>query len=350
MTTTFLATRRSQLALIQTEEARRALAAAALAGGSQVREFQVREIASDGDTGAPLTGKDAEAGYKGLFTHALNRAVLRGECRFAVHSCKDLPHTLEEGIVLAAVLPRGDARDALVLPRALAERLERRAFVSAGALLHALGATCEGFCLGTSAPRRTALATRLCPALNFAETRGNIPTRLLKLQGGEFAGVQALMLAVCGLERLGLLEAGADLSPALLSLPEGEPLVAVPLSVFEFPPAAGQGFVGICVAEGDGEALALAGQVDDPAARLRLEAERAVLVEIEGDCSTAVAAYAVFDTDSALRLSAFLEAAEGGSTETSPRVSGPNPDVAQARALGREMGKALKADCGADHP
>ncbi|KAB2863946.1 MAG: hydroxymethylbilane synthase, partial [Bauldia sp.] len=175
-----IGTRGSPLALAQAEETRRRLAAAL---GRPAGTIAILPIRTTGDriTDRPLM----EAGGKGLFTKEIDEALLGGRIDIAVHSAKDLPTRLSDGIVIGACLERADVRDAFLSPSAA--RLE---------------ALPEGARLGTSSLRRKAMALRLRPDLQLVDMRGNVETRLKKLEGGI---ADATLLAAAGLVRLGLI-------------------------------------------------------------------------------------------------------------------------------------------------
>jgi hydroxymethylbilane synthase len=200
------------------------------------------------------------AGGRGVFTRELERALLAGEADLAVHSAKDLTGAMPEGLVLAAVLPRDDPRDAVCGPyRSLEE-------IPAGARI------------GTSSARRAGLIAELRPDLRVVPMRGNVDTRLRKLDAGE---ADAIVLAACGLERLGL---GARIGFRL------DPQV--------FVPEAGQGALAVQVRAGEEEAVRA---LDDARSRAAYERERAEVDRLGGGCSVPVAAHAWYDGEE-LRL------------------------------------------------
>ena len=198
-----IGSRGSPLALIQARQAQNALAKAC---GIAAEAIEIKIIRTSGDkiVDRPL----ADAGGKGLFTKEIEQALLSGAIDFAVHSSKDIPALLPLGLMLAAFLPREDPRDALVSHKAKTLRdLPRNALV------------------GTSSPRRQALLMRARPDLRIAPLRGNVETRLRKIEASE---IDAAVLAVAGLKRLGLFSA-----------------TATALAIEEFLPAAGQGAIAI---------------------------------------------------------------------------------------------------------
>lgn len=241
-----LATRRSPLARAQSAWVAGLLAADA------GRDVELVEISTVGDDSRASV---AELGGTGVFVSALRDAVLAGEADFAVHSLKDLPTTPHEGLTLAAVPPREDPRDALCCP--------------AG---RTLGELPRGATVGTGSPRRTAQLRALGLGLDVVPMRGNVDTRLAKATAGD---VDAVVLARAGLARLGRLEAVTE--------------VLDPLQVL---PAPGQGALAV-ECRGDDLALVdLLRRVDDPASRVCVTAERALLRELEAGCTAPVGALA----------------------------------------------------------
>jgi len=231
---------------------------------SQVAGASLVEITTAGDL-------NRAAGDKSRWTSALEGALVLGEIDLAVHSAKDVPGELGEGLSLVAATGRVDAADVLVGAESLA-------------------ALPPGARVGTSALRRRAQLLAARDDLEIVELRGNVDTRLRKLAAGE---VDALVLARAGLERLGrLAEAGAAL--------EGEVFV----------PAAGQGVLVLEAREGDPRATNAARAVQDDAAWSCLRAERALVRTLGADCHSAVGARARLDA-AQLRLTAFVGAPDG---------------------------------------
>jgi len=245
-----IGSRGSPLALIQARAVQSGLAAAA---GLDARRIELVAIRTTGDAvqDRPL----AEAGGKGLFTKEIEQALIAGKIDLAVHSSKDIPTLLPAGLLLAGFLPREDPRDAFISRKAKT--------------LRELG---PGAVVGTASPRREALVKRLRPDLKVVTLRGNVETRLAKLDAGE---VDATILAVAGLKRLGLLaEATAILDPD------------------EFLPAVGQGAIGIETRADDANTRALVAKVDDPDTAIALAAERAFLAVLDGSCRTPIGGHA----------------------------------------------------------
>ena len=210
---------------------------------------------------------------RAFFTKELDRALLEERVDLAVHSLKDLPTELEPGLALIAVLPREDPQDALVS--------------HSGQPLAQLP---PGARIGTSSLRRRAFLARARPDLELHELRGNVPTRLQRLQRGEF---NAIVLAAAGLKRLGL-----------------EPHITQRLPVEAFPPAVSQGAIGVCARAGDARTARWLAQLDDPATRLATTAERALLRRIEGGCQVPLGALATL-SGATLRLHAAVCALDG---------------------------------------
>jgi hydroxymethylbilane synthase len=259
-----IGTRGSQLALFQ------ANAVSALLGARADTECEIVVIKTSGDHLADAT--IAQIGGKRLFVKEIEDALLAGEVDLAVHSSKDLPVILPPGLAIGAALPREDARDAIVLP-ADGARIRRRADPGMGVtfdeLVVKLG---RGPRIGTSSVRRTAQLTRLFPGAQFLPIRGNLDTRLRKLDQGEY---DALVLASAGLIRLG--------RPARISA--GLP---IPTCV----PAPGQGIIAIEARAADGRMMSLMAAIDDQKSRAALDAERTVVTRLGGGCQMPIGAYA----------------------------------------------------------
>lgn len=248
-----IGTRGSRLALLQTE-----IALAALRAACPDLAYEVKTVPTQGDLDARTSL--AAMGGRSVFVAELERALLQGEIDMAVHSLKDLPTRLPEGLTVAAVPQRADPRDALV---------------SRGG--EGLGALPPGAVVGTGSPRRAAQLQNLRPDIVIADIRGNVDTRIRKVREGQYA---AAVLAAAGLERLGLLGEAVELF---------DPDV--------FLPAAGQGAIAIEVRADDVEALALARAADDPRAHACVRAERAFERRLGGGCHAAVAALATWEGD-----------------------------------------------------
>ena len=251
-----LGTRGSQLALFQ------AHAVAALLRERSGVDCEISIIRTSGDQLADATL--AQIGGKRLFVKEIEEALLQGSVDLAVHSSKDMPAVLPDGLAIGAVLPREDARDAVVLP-------ERRQSIdlSLDELGRVLGDSPR---IGTSSVRRTAQLSRLFPAARFEPVRGNLETRLRKLDAGEF---DALVLAAAGLRRLGH---ASRISAAL------PPDACIP--------APGQGIIAVEIRSGDARVRALVERINDRMAAAALTAERAVVTSLGGGCQMPIGAYA----------------------------------------------------------
>jgi len=291
-----LGTRASALALWQARHVAEALAAQR--GAPAVELVHIR-TAGDEQTELPLW----RAGGKAFFTKEIDRALLDGSVDLAVHSLKDLATSLDEGLTLAATLARADPRDAL---------LSRD-----GAPLAALPA---GARVGTSSLRRRAFLSRARPDLKHVELRGNVPTRIRRLQEGDY---DAIILAAAGVARLELAAHVSELLPTE-----------------QFPPAASQGVIGVCCRAGDAATLRLLLPLDDREAHLASAAERALLRRIEGGCQVPLGALATVN-DRLLRLSASVCALDG-SRHLSASGSGPATPK-DAEALGERVAEELLA-------
>jgi hydroxymethylbilane synthase len=236
-----IGTRRSRLAVAQAQEVAYSLA---LLG----EKAHLVPMTTSGDRG--LTA-DGPGGVKGMFVAEIVRALQREEVDLAVHSAKDLPSQDPQGVVIGAVPERAAPFDVLI---------SREEAVSDGAVI------------GTSSIRRQAQLRRSRPELRVQDLRGNVDTRLAKLEAGE---VDGLLLAAAGLARLGI-----------------TPEHSTPLPLEEMVPAPGQGALAIQVRDDGGEAAEIVGRLDHPRSRAAFEAERALVAELGGDCSLPLGAYA----------------------------------------------------------
>jgi hydroxymethylbilane synthase len=276
-----LGTRGSALALAQARAVAEAL------GGAELVT-----ITTSGD-------RDRARGDKERWVREIDAALLRGDVDLAVHSAKDVPAHLADGIVIAAVPERADPYDALCGARSLNDLP-------------------DGARVGTSSLRRAAQLRALRDDLDIRELRGNVDTRLGRLHAGDY---DAIVLARAGLDRLGR---GAEATGVLR----------------EMIPAAGQGTLAVTVREGDEAAYATVERISDDAARRSLVAERALVRALEADCHTPVGAHAVLD-DGELVLRAFVGAPDGA-TWLRDELTGDDPE-----ALGAEVAARLRA-AGAD--
>jgi hydroxymethylbilane synthase len=250
-----IGTRGSQLALWQ---ARTTAALIAEAGGPPTREIVIR-TSGDQLAEAPLS----EAGGKRLFVKEIEEALLAGEIDLAVHSAKDMPVDLPAGLLIAAVLPREDAHDVVIL------RGGGRAS-SVEDLVTALGRSPT---IGTSSVRRVAQLSRLLPAGRFQPIRGNLDTRLRKLDRGDH---DAIVLAAAGVRRLGFTDRISFVLPFEVCVP-----------------APGQGAIAVETRESDERARDALSRIDDETTAAALTAERAVVAELGGGCQTPIGAIAL---------------------------------------------------------
>ena len=304
-------TRCSPLALVQTRGFQQILTGfcPVLRG---LNAFEEHQINTTGDK--ILDRKLADIGGKGLFAKEIHEALHDGRIDFAVHSLKDLETTLPDGISLACTLEREDARDVLILPTSHPE-------VDPGDPYAALGL---GAVVGSASVRRQAQLKNARPDLNFVLLRGNVGSRLAKVEAGEVA---ASLLAYAGLRRLGLADrASVVLSPDLMV------------------PAACQGIVGITVRTADTDLLELLSGIEDAHSKAVATAERALLAALDGSCRTPIGGYARMLEDGTLHLTGLVARADG-SFLLRRVVTGA---VADAEPMGRELGLALKADSPAD--
>ncbi|MBI4265761.1 MAG: hydroxymethylbilane synthase [Acidobacteria bacterium] len=298
MDTLTLGTRGSQLALFQAHAVAQLLRARA----GVACDVAVIKTSGDRLAEAPL----AQIGGKRLFVKEIEDALLAGRVSLAVHSSKDMPAGLPPGLTVGAVLPREDARDAVILPQA-------NESLSLDAIVGQLGRAPR---IGTSSVRRTAQLTRLFPAARFLPIRGNLDTRLRKLDTGEF---DALVLAAAGLRRLGH---AARISAALA------PEVCVP--------APGQGIIAVEIRSGDSQVRDLVAAIDDPPAAAALAAERAVVVRLGGGCQMPIGAHATVLGDT-LTLTAIVVSLDGA---RAARAEAQGPP-AEAERIGEAAAERL---------
>jgi hydroxymethylbilane synthase len=248
----------------------------------------------------------SEIGGKGLFTKEIEEALLEGRIDLAVHSMKDMPTFLPEGLIIAAMLEREDPRDVLISPVA-----------------DSIAALPQGAIVGTASLRRQAQILALRPDLKVQPLRGNVGTRLDKLARGEAA---ATLLALAGLKRLGRVDAATAI-----------------LSTDAFLPAVAQGAIGIEIRENDPRVAALVAPLDHKPTTIAVTAERACLAVLDGSCRTPIAEHAeIFGT--ALRLRGLVALPDG--TESHSAEDSGNATLEGAAALGRAVGEKLKALAG----
>lgn len=279
-----IGTRGSPLALAQTRQVR-SLLAAALSVREESLSIEIIRTTGDAIQDRPLS----ESGGKGLFTRELDTALIEGAIDFAVHSSKDLPTHLPPEITIAGYLPREDVRDAWIGRN--------------GATLDALA---KGAVVGTASLRRGAQVKRLRPDLSVTLLRGNVETRLRKVESGEVDGT---LLALAGLKRLGL-----------------ESHATAILSIDDFLPAAGQGAIAITKRVGDNRVRDALAPIVDAATGAALAAERAFLTVLDGSCRTPIAAHAKLDGAELVFHGLVLRA--DGSEVFEARRRGPAVDAA----------------------
>jgi hydroxymethylbilane synthase len=289
-----IATRKSALALWQTEHV-----AALLRACHPGLRVELVPLSTRGDE--VLDRSLAAIGGKGLFLKELEVAMLKGEADCAVHSLKDVPMELDGPFLLPAILERADPFDAFISPR-----------------WASLDALPPGAVVGTSSLRRQAQLRAVRPDLQLRDLRGNVNTRLAKLDAGDY---DAIVLACAGLERLGL----------------GERIRAR-LAAPDWLPAPAQGAIAIECRADDAAAQALLAGLDHPPTRRCVEAERAMNRRLHGSCHVPVAAYAVLQDDGGMALQGLVgDAATGESV----RAAGETTGGESAEALGVRVAESL---------
>jgi hydroxymethylbilane synthase len=294
-----IGTRGSPLAMAQTHETRDRLAAA---HGLPPEMFEIVILSTKGDR---ITDRSlAEIGGKGLFTEELEEQLLSGDLDFAVHSSKDMPTKLPDGLFLSAFLPREDIRDAFV-----GRSAERLADLPQGATV------------GSSSLRRQALIRRLRPDIDVITYRGQVETRLRKLAEGQVDGT---LLAFAGLKRLGM-----EHVPTELLDPE------------EFPPAPAQGAICVEARIGDDRINTLLAAIDDPRTHEAVSCERGFLATLDGSCRTPIAGYAQSD-GTHIRFAGMILTPDG-TTCHQIEIDGR---AADAERLGQEAGERIRAKAG----
>ena len=270
-----LGTRGSALALWQ------ANAVAAGVRGRSGRECELVVITTTGDR--LREANLSKVGGKRVFVKEIEQALAGGDIDLAVHSAKDMPAELPDGLTIAAVLPRADPRDAVVLPAGAARPPELSAAGNGG---NGGGASR----VGSGSVRRVAQLRRAWPRARFRLVRGNVGTRLRKLDAGDY---DLLVLAVAGLERLGLADR-----------------ISMPLDADVCLPAPGQGIVAVEARAGDSDTGAALAAIDDAATRAAFTAERAVVAALGGGCQVPIGALAEGDGNR-LRLRAMVASLDG---------------------------------------
>ncbi len=291
-----IGTRKSPLAMAQAGEVR-----ARLLELRPQLQVELVSMSTSGDrlTDMPLT----DVGGKGLFTKELEEGLFSGTIDIAVHSMKDMQTVLPGGLVIACMLPREDPRDMLV-----------------GKNMTSIAAIPHGASVGTSSLRRAAQLLALRPDLKIVPLRGNVQTRLAKLEAGN---VCATMLAKAGLNRL-----------ALSAIP------GAVLSLEEFLPAVAQGAIGIECREADVEIRALLAPLSHADTEIAVRCERAFLRVMDGSCRTPIAGHATIKGE--LHFTGMITSPDG-SSQHSVTMAG---DVSNPESLGEKAGKALLAKTG----
>jgi hydroxymethylbilane synthase len=301
-----IGTRGSQLALFQ------ANACAALLREHAGVDSEIVVIKTSGDrlAEAPLSA----IGGKRLFVKEIEDALLAGDVDVAVHSSKDMPALLPDGLTIAAVLPREDARDAIVLPQSAGGP------VPLDTLLARLGSAPR---IGTSSVRRTAQLRHLWPNGQFLPIRGNLDTRLRKVDGDEF---DAIVLAAAGLNRL---QFGARITSAI--------------PADRCVPAPGQGIIAVEVRQDDRNVADIVRRIDDPTTAIALAAERAVVARLGGGCQMPIGAYARVAGD-AIDIDAIVSSLDGTRVARAAITSSiSHPEAAGRAAAERLLGEGAGA-------
>ncbi len=299
-----IGTRGSPLALAQAHETRDRLAAAndALAAPDAI-EIVVIRTSGDRLQSGPL----ADLGGKGLFTKEIEEALLSRAIDIAVHSMKDVPSFLPDGLEIGCILPREDPRDA---------------FLSVTA--PSLAELPRGAVVGTASLRRKAILLNRRPDLRVAPLRGNVQTRMRKLADGE---VDATLLAMAGLNRLAMAHEATEV-----------------LSTDDMLPAACQGAIGIECRLADDDAISLLAPIHDADSGRRVAAERALLAGLDGSCRTPIAALAEI-SDGGMRLRALIARTDGGGMVETERAGAE----ADAEAMGRDAADELRRRAGPEY-
>jgi len=297
-----IGTRGSPLALIQADAIRQRLVAA----HPELGAADAIEVVTMRTTGDLVRDRTLAAiGGKGLFTKEIEAALLSHQIDLAAHSLKDMATELPEGLAIVCHLPRADPRDAFISARA-----KRLLDLPRGAVV------------GSSALRRQAQILRARPDLRIVPLRGNVETRLSKVSDGK---VDATLLAVAGLARLGLESRITEILPTDLMLP-----------------APAQGTIAAEARAGDDRVLRYLAPLDDAATAARSTAERALLAALDGSCRTPIAALAETDDRDRLTLQARIIRPDGTRCHEA-RLSGAVLDAAR---IGREVGERLRAEAG----
>ena len=297
-----IGTRGSPLALAQAQEVRRRLMAA---HGWDEAAVEIRTFKTSGDR---IQDRSlAEAGGKGLFTKEIEEALLSGEVDLAVHSMKDMPTELPAGLVIAALLPREDVRDAFISTR-----------------WASLADLPQGAVVGTSSLRRRAQVQRMRPDVKVVEFRGNVETRLRKLAEGV---ADATFLACAGLNRLGQTDR-----------------ITAAMPVAEMLPAVAQGAIGIEVRSDDERSSAWVMPLNHQPTSICVAMERAFLARLEGSCRTPIAGLAELTDKGTIRFCGMILSLDG--TQCLETIREGTPE--RALVMGEEAGQELLDRAGPD--
>ncbi|MCB8837735.1 hydroxymethylbilane synthase [Aurantimonas sp. VKM B-3413] len=297
-----IGTRGSQLALAQASEVRARLMAAHDLPESA---FAIEVISTSGDRilDRPLS----EVGGKGLFTKEIELALLDARIDLAVHSSKDMATALPDGLKITGFLPREDVRDVFI-----------------GRKVPSIRDLPEGATIGSASLRRQAILKRMRPDLNVVIFRGNVQTRLRKLEEGQAEGT---LLALAGLKRMDMVSVATEI-----------------LSPKDFPPAPGQGAICIENRIGDERVDGLVAAISDRATTIALTAERAFLAELDGSCRTPIAAYAEHRDDGTLMLHGVILTPDGTAMHETVRTGIGEDAEAMGRLAGRDVLQAAGPD------
>lgn len=261
--------------------------------------FEVKKIVTKGDQILDVTL--SKVGGKGLFVKEIEQALLDGAIDLAVHSMKDVPSVLPEGLTLGAIPKREDARDCVITREGVSfEQLPQGAIV------------------GTSSLRRSSQLQHLRPDLKIVSIRGNIDTRIQKLHS---EGMDAIVLAAAGLHRMSWAE-------RITSYISEEACI----------PAVGQGSLGIECRESDEEIMRLLAAYDDALTRRAVEAERAFLLQINGGCQVPIGAYATIGEDNLIHITGIVGSPDGDIL-LKATMQGSEP-----KQLGKQLAERLQAD------
>jgi hydroxymethylbilane synthase len=294
-----IGTRASQLAMAQAHETRARLMAA---HGLPEEAFEIVPITTTGDR---IQDRSlAESGGKGLFTKELEESLIDGRIDIAVHSSKDMPTVLPDGLEMTAFLPREDARDVFV-----------------GRQVRSIKDLPHGARIGSSSLRRQALIRRMRPDLDVVLFRGNVQTRLRKLEEGVAEGT---ILALAGLRRLGQQHVASEI-----------------MDLEAFPPAPGQGAIGIESRTGDRRTSDLLAAIHDVPTGQALACERAFLGALDGSCRMPIAGHATVQGGTLAFKGLVIK--PDGSEEHGVTASGPAEDAA---AMGVRAGAEVRAKAG----